>query len=102
MKAFLKNEYGLNAVAITPMTSGAGGNTYRVEVNSKNYVLKLTKEDSMNHPLVELFVCEALRNNGINTLTFIKNRDNAFSSEFNGFIVNVYEYIDGMTYQHDE
>lgn len=92
---FLKNNYNLNVLNITQMTTGAGGNTYKIQADDKMYVLKLTITDSMNHPKLEPVVCEKLNSNGINTLKFIKNINNEYSTNYNDYVANVYEYIEG-------
>lgn len=62
IKSFLKNNYNLDVYDIRQMAIGTGGYSYKIITKSNVYVLKLTKEDSMNHPLIELIICEVLNN----------------------------------------
>lgn len=101
LKNFLKVQYNLDATAINQMTTGAGGNTYKVLTKDKNYVLKLTKEDGLNHPTIEPLICKKLADNGIFTINFIKNVHNTYSYNFDGYVANVYEFVDGHTVQHN-
>lgn len=101
LKEFIKDNYNLNVLNIIKMTTGAGGNTYKIQTNDNMYVLKLTKEDSMNHPKIEPAVCRTLCNNGINSLRFIKNKNNEYSTIYNGYVANLYEYIDGVLVEYN-
>ena len=83
------------------MTTGAGGTTYRVCTSEKSYVLKLAKEDAMNHPRLEPTVCAVLRSNGINTLCFVPSKDGEYSTLLDGYIANLYEYVEGDTVAHN-
>ena len=101
MKNFLKTQYNIDATTIKQMTTGAGGKTYKVTSIDKNYLLKLTKEDGMNHPQIEPFVCEKLSKCGIFVPKFVKNVHNAYSCELDGYVANVYEFVEGKTVQHN-
>lgn len=101
IKSFLKNNYNLDVYDIRQMAIGTGGYSYKIITKSNVYVLKLTKEDSMNHPLIEPIICEVLNNNGVNTLKFIKSINDEFSTKFNDYVANVYEYVEGDTVSHN-
>jgi len=94
---FLKSRYHIEPLAIEQMTIGTGGTVYKITTKDKTYVLKLTKEDSINHPKLEPTVCQLLLECGISTLNFIRSIQGGYSTEINGYIANVYEYIDGDT-----
>lgn len=91
----LLKEYNLDAVNIVKLTAGSGGEKYLFEALNKEYVLKMTVPDMMNHPDMEAIISEKLLRNNINTITYIKNNSGKYVKKYRNYICNVYEYIEG-------
>lgn len=73
IKGFLSRNYGLDVQAIARMTTGVGGDTFRVVTADSAYVFKIVKADDINHPELEASLCSTLRARGIPASEFVPN-----------------------------
>ncbi len=51
-------EYGLKVQEILQMTTGVGGNTYKICMNNSHYILKVSDVNEMNCPGEEPAICD--------------------------------------------
>lgn len=98
--------YKLYDIEIETMKStenGAGGLTYIVTDRSETYVVKYPSDNEMNHPNVEIKVCEVLIEKGIPACKFILNKkDKMISTDENGRRFTVQLFYEGTTYAYNE
>lgn len=99
LSRFLSREYGLEAQSIRRMTTGVGGDTYRVDASSGSCVFKIVKADAINHPEQEAALCRYLREQGIPASEFLPNRRGALTSAWDGSrICHLQRFVDGEHY----
>lgn len=70
----LKEQYGLEAAVIKPMTTGVGGETLLIDTNGGKYVFKLADTNEMNRPEMEPEICSFLLRNRIAVSKFFKSK----------------------------
>lgn len=86
-----------------PSDNGAGGLTYFVIGQGKKYVVKYPSDNEMNHPEVEISVCEALLKKGISSCIFLANKQGKkISTDENGRKFTVQQFYEGYTYAYNE
>lgn len=66
--------YDIEIDTMEPSENGAGGLTYFVTAGDDKYVVKYPSDNEMNHPDVEIRVCEVLLERGIPACRFIPNK----------------------------
>lgn len=95
--------YGIEIDTMEPDENGAGGLTYFVTAKDKKYVVKYASDNEMNHPEVEIRVCEELLQRGIPACRFVSNiQGNMLSTDENGRRFTVQEFYEGTTYAYNE
>lgn len=83
--------------------NGAGGLTYFVTADVKRYVVKYPSDNEMNHPEMEIKVCETLLKKGIPACRFISNKHGKMlSTDENGRRFTVQHFYEGITYDYNE
>lgn len=86
-----------------PSDNGAGGLTYFVVAQGKKYVVKYPSDNEMNHPKVEISVCETLLKKGISACIFLANKQGKkVSTDENGRKFTVQDFYEGDTYGYHE
>ena len=65
IRTFLQEVYHLNAYRIARMTTGVGGDTFRVNTGDGAFVFKIVRADSINHPEREAGLCDFLLHRGL-------------------------------------
>lgn len=99
IKELIKEKYGLNVVSIERASAGAGADTYFADCTDRKYVIKFPETGEMNNPAAEPELCSYLLDKGINVCRFIENNEgNCISTDDNGRIFHVQEFIDGIMY----
>lgn len=99
IKAFLNAEYGLSVQSLRRMSTGVGGDTFRVEAASGAYVFKIVKGDSINHPEEEARLCAFLRTRGIPASEFLPDRHGNLTAQWSdGRICHLQRLIDGRPF----
>lgn len=68
---FLAQRYGLDAKGCERMTTGVGGDTFRIRAASGDFVFKIVKTDDINHPEREAELCDYLCRRGLPASEFI-------------------------------
>lgn len=95
--------YGMEIETMKPSGNGAGGLTYFVTAAGRNYVVKYPSDNEMNHPDVEIRVCQALLSKGIPACRFVPNQlGKLISTDENGRRFTVQHYYEGITYGYHE
>lgn len=99
LTAFLRREYGLEASALTRMTTGVGGDTFRVTAGQDGYVFKIVKPDDINHPEQEAALCDFLRQRGIPASEFIRSRQGRLTGRWeDGRVCHLQRLIAGQPF----
>lgn len=78
--AFLAVRYGIDAQSISRMTTGVGGDTFRIRASSGDYVFKIVKNDGINHPEREAELCGYLRKHGVPASEFIPDEQGGLAT----------------------
>lgn len=95
--------YGIEIDTMEPSENGAGSLTYFVTAQDKKYVVKYPSDNEMNHPDVEITVCETLLKQGIPACRFIPNKQGKIlSSDETGRRFTVQAFYEGTTYAYNE
>lgn len=95
--------YEIEVETMEPIENGAGGLTYIVTDSSETYVVKYPSDNEMNHPDVEIKVCEMLIEKGIPACKFILNKQGKMlSTDENGRRFTVQHLYEGTTYAYNE
>lgn len=99
LKAFLSRNYDLNVQAISRMSTGVGGDTYRVDTADSAYVFKIVKADDINHPELEASLCSALRSLGIPVSEFLPNtKDWLVTPWDDARLCHLQHFVDGCNF----
>lgn len=95
--------YEIEIETMEPSENGAGGLTYFVTAADKKYVVKYPSDNEMNHPDLEIDVCDFLLKKGIPACSFIKNKQGKFLSEDeSGRRFTVQKFYDGVSYSYNQ
>ena len=95
--------YDIEIETMEPTENGAGGLTYIVTDSRETYVVKYPSDNEMNHPDVEIKVCEMLIEKGIPACKFILNKQGKMlSTDENGRRFTVQHFYEGTTYAYNE
>jgi len=99
---FINKEYSIKTVDITPANRGYYGETWRLDTPDQRYFIKLDyspHQTVYNHSFP---VIEHMRNHGITAISrIIKTLDGRLSSQFDGAVVGVFDWIDGENIQNE-
>jgi len=95
--------YDIEIESMEPTENGAGGLTYIVTSGDKKYVVKYPSENEMNHPDLEIKVCEILLRKGIPACRFIPNKQGKMlSTDETGRRFTVQAFYEGSAYAYNE
>lgn len=95
--------YDIEIDTMEPSENGAGGLTYFVTAGDNKYVVKYPSDNEMNHPDVEIRVCEVLLERGIPACRFIPNKQGKrISTDESGRRFTLQYFYDGATYAYNE
>ena len=102
---YICREYQIIPIALTPAKRGFYGETWRLEVTGdKRYFIKIV------YPATHKFVYERsfpiiqrLFDNGIGFINrIIKTKDSKLSTEFDGAVLGIFDWIDGENIETDD
>jgi hypothetical protein len=101
---FIYKEYGLSASSITPAKRGFYGETWRMDTSNHKYFLKLVYCEELKNMYERSFpIMEHLYNHGIDFISrIIKTADGRLSTQYDGAVLGVYNWIDGKNIETDE
>ena len=95
--------YDIEIETMETSENGAGGLTYFVTADGRKYVVKYPTDNEMNHPEMEIKVCETLLKKGIPACRFIPNKNGKMlSTDENGRRFTVQHFYEGVTYGYNE
>ena len=98
MISMIKDRYGLNVRAITSISTGVGGDTYRISTAQGDYIYKIVDANGMNHPTAEPELTGYLRSHGIPVSEFVRNVEGNWFTHFDGRVSHLQKYIPGYTF----
>ena len=97
--AFLAQQYQLDAAQIRRMTTGVGGDTFRVDAAQGSYVFKIVKADDINHPELEASLCHALQEKGVPVSEFVPNVQGGLVAPWDAArLCHLQRYVDGKNF----
>lgn len=95
--------YDIEISSIEASENGTGGLTYFVSAGNRKYVVKYASDNEMDHPEVEIRVCEKLLADEIPACRFLVNKQGSMLSlDENGRSFTLQEYYEGETYAYHE
>ena len=101
---YIRSEYGIEAISITPAKRGFYGETWRVDAANTSFFLKLVYPD-VHKPVYErsFSIVQHLCGNGINFISqVVKTANGRLFTQFDGAILGVFDWIDGENVQNDK
>lgn len=75
MESLLCKQYGLHLISKEKAKVGAGSDTWFLNCQEGEFVLKLPATSEINHPELEPELCAFLRENVVPVCDFLKNMD---------------------------
>lgn len=97
--AFLKQHYGLEVQSCHRMTTGVGGDTFRVETAAGCYVFKIIKADAINHPDQEAALCRFLREKGVPASEFLPTLQGALCCPWDSArLCHLQRFVEGQNF----
>lgn len=75
VRTYLEEHYALASVHVQRMSTGVGGDTFRIGSDHGPFVFKIVKADEINHPEQETALCRFLRDHGIPASEFIADEN---------------------------
>ncbi|MBP0983683.1 MAG: DUF2087 domain-containing protein [Oscillospiraceae bacterium] len=95
--------YDIEIQTMETSENGAGGLTYFVTAGDNKYVVKYPTDNEINHPEMEIKVCEMLLTKGIPACRFSSNKHGKMlSTDENGRRFTVQHFYEGITYDYNE
>lgn len=99
VKEILSKKYGLKVQEILQMTTGVGGETYKIVTSDGCYICKIADSNEMNHPREEPAICEFLAGKGIAVSEFLKNQGGDFVTSFDEkHVCHVQRFVEGRVF----
>ena len=96
---FLLARYGICASAVSRMTTGVGGDTFRVQAKQGAFVFKIVRADAINHPERESALCSYLIQRGIPASEFIPDNNGQLTTHWSdGRVCHLQRLIPGKAY----
>ena len=100
---FIRKEYKINPVALTPAKRGFYGETWRLDAVNTSYFLKLVYPDlhktvyERSFPIIQ-HICD----HGIDFISrIVKTKDGNLFARFDGAILGIFDWIDGENVETD-
>lgn len=103
LRGFIKHEYGIEAVDITPAKRGYYGETWRLNTVDTSYFLKLVYP-ALHMGIYEnsFSIIQHLCNHGIDFISrIVKSKNCGLSTHFDGAVLGVFDWIDGEHIETD-
>ena len=99
IRTFLHHTYAIDVNAVSRMTTGVGGDTFRVGSAQGNFVFKIVKGDDINHPEREAALCTFLRQRGLPVSDFHPGSDGQLTQRWpDGRVCHLQGLIPGSTF----
>ena len=96
IEELLVKKYGLKAQEILQMTTGVGGDTYKICMKNSHFILKVSDVNEMNHPEEEPTICDFLLGRGIPVSEFLRNVAGDFVTPFDERrVCHVQKFVEG-------
>jgi len=102
LSEFIRREYQIVPIAITPAKRGFYGETWRLEAAAKNYFIKIDYSPHKEIYKRSFPVIDHLYRHGITSVSKIVNNANGeLFSDFDSAILGVFDWIDGENVETD-
>jgi len=99
---FIRLEYQISPVSLTPAKRGYYGETWRLEAADRNYFVKLDYSPHKKIYERSFVVLDHLRSHGITAVSkIIKSVNGELSTRFDSAVLGVFEWIDGENVQNE-
>ncbi|MDD6049907.1 MAG: phosphotransferase [Clostridiales bacterium] len=99
ISTFLARHYALDVHSCRRMTTGVGGDTFRVDTATGSYVFKIIKADAINHPEQEAELCRFLRQKGVPASEFLPNHQGALCCPWDDTrLCHLQRFVDGQSF----
>lgn len=99
MQQLLKTHYGLSLQKATPISQGAGGESWLALCDEGKYIVKFPGQSAMDHPEAEPALCRYLLSRQIPSCRFVSNRQgDFFTCTENGHLMQVKHFEEGIIY----
>ena len=100
---FIRSEYGVEFISITPAKRGFYGETWRLDSANKSYFLKLDYSPHQGIYERSFTVIEHLCCHGIDFISqIVKTKNGGLSTRFDGAVLGLFNWIDGEHIETDE
>jgi len=100
---FVRREYQIVPVALTPAERGFYGETWRLETAEKPYFIKLDYSPHKEIYKRSFSVIDHLCRHGINSVSkIVSNANGELFSDFESAILGVFDWIDGENVQNEQ
>lgn len=94
--------YDIKVVKVKKFNVGAASETYFIETETDKFILKHPSKNEINHPELEVDLCDFLLDNGIPVSKFVKNKNDSYLTYIDGEIYHLQMYIQGTNYGLNE
>ncbi|MBP3337869.1 MAG: phosphotransferase [Lachnospiraceae bacterium] len=95
----LKQEYEIDVQSIEQMTTGVGGDTFKVQAPDGKFIIKIADANEMNHPETEPEVCEHLLKKGLAVSKFLKNKTGSYVTLYDEKrICHIQRFVEGNVF----
>lgn len=99
LQIYLKQEYEIEALSIEQMSTGVGGDTYKVKDDSSAYIVKIADVNEMNHPEIEPDICNYLLEKKIPVSKFLKNKSGDYITLYDEKrVCHMQRFIEGKVF----
>lgn len=99
IRAFLRHSFAIDAERTGRMSTGVGGDTYRVCSPQGDLVFKIVKGDDINHPEREAGLCAFLRQRDLPVSEFLPGTDGKLTQRWHdGRVCHLQRLIPGETF----
>lgn len=103
IEQFLNSMYDIEVQEILQMTTGVGGDTYKICTNNGCFIFKVSDINEMNHPQEEPAICNYLLQKGIPVSAFLRNKAGEFVTAFDGErVCHVQRFVEGKVFGMNE
>lgn len=102
IRELLSDRYGLDVQSVSRMTTGVGGDTFRIHSGPNKFIFKIVRANDINHPEREAELCAHLRNCGLPVSDFLPDvRGNLASAWYDGRVCHLQRLIPGETFSQN-
>lgn len=102
IEEIMLSAYDIKVLKVKQFEVGVSSDTYLIETETDQYILKHPCKNGINHPELEVKLCEFLLANGIPVSEFVKNKNASYLTYIDGEIYHLQKYIEGINFGLNE